>query len=314
MDALSAILRSLRLKSAMLSRAHLSGRWGVHTTGIPRVMIFHCVVAGRCFVRRDAEGNADARELVAGDIVMLARGDGHKLTSEPRGEVVPIRQIPMRLAGRVPLLEVGTKGAAETRLLCGTFVLDHPAQGSIVDLLPPLLVAKPDSEARRRWAEATISLLEQELLDDKATTEVTSLADSLLVYVLNASARQEGLDQRHEGLLAATRDEQIAPALALIHGDKTHNLTVAALAARVGMSRTRFFERFTDLVGEPPARYIARWRVYVAADLLRRKTLGTAEIAQRVGYSSEDALSKVFKRYLGVSPGEYRRAQASGTN
>jgi transcriptional regulator GlxA family with amidase domain len=109
------------------------------------------------------------------------------------------------------------------------------------------------------------------------------------------------------GLLAAARDEQIGRALALVHADPSQDWSAAELASKVGMSRTRFFDRFSELVGEPPARYVARWRVHAAADLLRHGSLSMMEVAEKVGYSSEDALARAFKRHVGVGPGEYRR-------
>jgi AraC-like DNA-binding protein len=307
MDAFAAVLRSLRLQSAIISRASLGGRWGVGTLGIPGAMIFHGVLAGRCLVSRDAEPDA-MRELRPGDIVVMTRGDSHRLVSERGAPIVPITSLPMHTAHGVPFLEWGS-GDARTRILCGTFALDHPAASTVVDLLPPILLAAADTAARRKWIDATLALLEEELAREGATANVTSLADSILVHVLTTSASAREAPQ--PGLIAAVSDEQLAPALAYIHAQPSRAGNVAKIAARVGMSRTRFFERFTELVGEPPARYITRWRVHAAADLLRRKTLSTQEVAEKVGYSSEDALTRVFRRYLGVSPSAYRRDRAA---
>jgi AraC-like DNA-binding protein len=306
MDALAAVLRSLRLKSAIISRANLGGRWGIGTLGIPGAMIFHGVLEGRCHVARDVEPDA-THELRTGDIVVLTRGDPHRLVSERGASVVPITSLPMHTPHGVPYLEWGS-GADRTRVLCGTFALDHPAASTVIDLLPSVLVAESDSAARRKWIDATLALLEEEIARRGATANVASLADSIFVHVLTSAATKEATAS---GLIAAVADEQLAPALAYIHAQPSRAGNVAKIAARVGMSRTRFFERFTELVGEPPARYITRWRVHAAADLLRRKSLSTQEVAEKVGYASEDALTRAFRRTLGVSPSAYRRGHAA---
>ena len=307
-DHLLGVLRSLRLRSAVLWGAHLTGRWGVHTDGLTgEVMMFHGVVEGRAFVRRDADGRAVTLE--AGDVIVLPRADAHAVTSEAGGHTVPITQLPRRPQGKLSTLDYGTRGDV-TRILCGTFELDHPAQQSVVSLLPGALVGSAGSPAARTWAQATLGLMREELEREGPTARTTSLADALLAHVLGEVAKRE--DAPSSGLLAAARDEQIGRALALVHADPSRDWSAADLAAKVGMSRTRFFDRFTELVGEPPARYIARWRVHAAADLLRRGTLSMLEVAEKVGYSSEDALARAFKRHVGVAPGEYRRTALGG--
>jgi transcriptional regulator GlxA family with amidase domain len=137
------------------------------------------------------------------------------------------------------------------------------------------------------------------------------LCDALFVHgVVTAAANEETASS----ILAAAKDPSIGRALALVHEDPSRDWSAPELASSVGMSRTQFFAKFTELVGEPPARYVARWRVQAAADLMRSRRLSTAEIAERVGYSSEDALARVFRRYLGMTPGQWRRQLDAGTS
>ncbi len=304
MDPLASVLRSLRLHSAMLWRAHLTGRWGVQTNGLPGgAMVFHGIIAGRAFLKRTEDGRSF--ELEPGDVAIVTLADAHTMTSELDGHALPILSLPVK-EGRLPILEHGTRGEL-TRILCGSFLLDHPARSSVLDLLPRVLRASPGAASKRTWALATLQLLEEEVERDGETARTTSLADSLLTHILSEAAALE--DSPPSGLLAAAKDEQIGRALALVHADPAEDWTAEKLAVKVGMSRTRFFDRFSELVGEPPARYIARWRVHAAADLLRRGalTMSMTEIAEKVGYSSEDALSRAFKRHIGIAPGEYRR-------
>jgi len=266
-------------------------------------MVFHGIAAGECYARRDADG--ETRHLGTGDVLVLTRGDAHTITSEPGGEGTPINHLPRKTEHGLALVHSGTAGA-ETRIVCGTFDLDHPAQSTVVGLLPPLITGKPQGDARRRWSMATVSLLEEELRAGSPSAHATSLADSLFVAALaDTAATATG----PSSLLAAARDERIGRALCFVHADPARDWSAATLGASVGMSRTRFFQRFTELVGEPPARYIARWRALIAADLLKKRTMSTTAVAEQVGYSDEDALAKVFKRYMGMTPAEYRRSE-----
>ena len=133
---------------------------------------------------------------------------------------------------------------------------------------------------------------------------VERLTDLLVLQTL----RHEAVDGSSvEGWLAAVRDERVGKALALMHASPGADWTVDQLASRCGMSRSRFYERFSTLVGEPPKRYLARWRANAAADLIRREDLSNAEAAEAVGYGSEQAFTAAFRRHLGVSPAAYRR-------
>jgi AraC-like DNA-binding protein len=299
-----AVLRSLRLTSALLSRSHFRGRWGVIGSSSTGKMIFHGVATGGSYAAR--EGDGEVFHLKEGDVVIFTRGCEHRMMSAPDVPVIRVTDVPRRRDGATPLFEMGRTGD-ETRLVCGTFRLDHPAHASVVELLPPVIVGRARTDARRRWSAATLSLIAEGLAGSEPMSEITSLADSLFVSALVEAAEHPS----PSGLFAAARDERIGRALALVHTEPATDWTAAKLAARVGMSRTRFFDLFAKLVGEPPARYVARWRALVAADLLRKKVLSTNEVAEHVGYCDEDALAKAFKRYMGMSPTEYRRMQTA---
>jgi transcriptional regulator GlxA family with amidase domain len=191
--------------------------------------------------------------------------------------------------------------------VCGTCSLDHPAAESVLELLPPIVVSRTSDPKRRSWTSATLTLLEQHVFDG-AVAASTNLTDSMFAYVLGEEAARPRAPA--QGLIAAARDPHVGKALSLVHRDPAAAWSAEKLAAAVGMSRTRFFGRFTELLGEPPAKYVARFRVLAAADLLRHERISTREIASRVGYGSEDALARAFKRHLGVTPGEYQRAHA----
>lgn len=203
------------------------------------------------------------------------------------------------------LLEHGGGGAA-TRIICGKFQLDHEGGSALMNLLPEVLHAPASGAAIAPWVDTTLRLLDGELDREEPGIDamLARLTDVLFVQVLR---RHFAASNSARGFIAAVQDPAIGRALAMVHDDPGGPWSAAQLGARVGLSRTRFFERFTELVGEPPARYVARWRVQTATDLMRRQGLSTAQVAERVGYASEDAFTKVFKRHVGVSPSVYRR-------
>jgi transcriptional regulator GlxA family with amidase domain len=203
-------------------------------------------------------------------------------------------------------------GGEETFIICGTFAMDHAASDSFLSLLPRVLHVRDPQAGIATWIESTLALMEKEIASARPGVDsvLGRLADVLFVQVMRASLST--LPQERAGWLAALHDPQIGRALALLHGSPGERWTAESLARRVGLSRSSFFERFTRLVGEAPAQYLARWRILSAADLMDRTRLGTAELADRVGYGSEDAFARAFKKHFGVTPGQYRaRASAA---
>ena len=302
MDTLDGILRSVRLETSLLSRARYGAPWAVVTKGAPHP-IFHAIVHGDCVLLR--RGSAPL-SLVEGDVALLPAGGPHTMASRTGLDPVPVPSLFRRAGGRVRSIEHGGPGR-ECRIICGSFRLDHQAASWLMGQLPELIHMRAREEAQRQWIVSTLAMLDQELRRDEpgGATMAARLTDLLVVQALRHHATYDA-DSR-DGWLAAVRDERVAKALALIHQEPGADWTVPKLAAQVGMSRTRFFARFSKLVGEPPARYLARWRASTAADLLRRRDVSTAELAELVGYASESAFTTVFRRYVGLSPAEYRR-------
>lgn len=302
----------MRLKSTLLSRARLAVPFSVESRGLSSV-IFHAVVAGECWIRTSSA--RDAHHLVAGDVAIVGKQQPHVIAAPADGEPISLATLSASSrAGGVPLIELGHSSSA-TRIVCGTIELGHPASASLASLLPPLLPLRAQQGPRASFLRSTLALLEAELDADEPGVEAiaTRLVDSIVVMAIRRASLAGELASGEVGWLAAATDPHVGKAIALIHERAAHNWTAAELAAEVGLSRSKLYEQFSRLVGEPPARYLGRWRVYRAAELLGEDQLSVLEVAERVGYSSEDALSRAFKRFMGATPSQYRRALVSET-
>lgn len=305
MDALTDVLRAVRLGGTVFARAEVCSPWAVHTTGAP-TGIFHAIVRGSAICI--PAGDAAPIHLAAGDVVLLPHGDGHTMCDSLATPAVPIRERITKVEGEdVGQLRIAGDGPATT-ILCGSFALERGGAHPLLGVLPRVLLVRGDDGPLSEWVGTTLRMMAREL-DERspgAETVITRMTDLLMVYALRAHIARLGPGQG--GWMGGLKDPQVGRALAVIHRQPRDPWDVPSLAARAGMSRSGFSARFTELVGEPPAQYLTRWRIHLAERALRSEPATVAEIASRVGYGSEVAFSKAFKRFTGSPPGEYRRA------
>ena len=307
-DALTQILRSLRVESGLISRGRFTSPWAVHTGALP-CAVFHAVLEGGCTLQRD--GEVRSVTLSPGELVVVTRGDAHTVSDGSGAPAASIRALPSRVEGGLAVVSHGGDGAL-SRVLCGRFDLGHAAAQTLGELLPPLIVIRRQHARVVEWLETTLELIAYELDHRRPGSDeiLSRLTDILFVQIVRTYALS--LSPGEGGWLGAIHDPQITRALALIHGRPEERWTAASLARQVGMSRSSFYARFTELVHEPPSRYLTSWRMRRAAELLRDPALSTAALAEQVGYGSEDAFSRAFRRTLGVTPSEYRRQHLAG--
>jgi AraC-like DNA-binding protein len=301
-DLISQVLRVVRVRSTVYCRSSLGAPWGfgVRAHGNPA---FHVVTEGSCWL--DVDGAAGQIALTAGDLVVLPAGPRHRMRDDPATAAIALDDI---LAARAPeerrSVRYGGPGPT-TGLLCGGFALEgngHP----ILRALPPVIVVRGADGRPVPWLEALLALLSTEAAAPAPGAEeiLTRLADAMLTQVLRG-ALAELQSAEGDGLLAL-RDPQVAAAIELIHRRPQHAWTVGELATQVALSRSAFSARFSGMVGESPKRYVTQTRLAQAAALLRSNDTPIAEVAQKIGYSSEFSFAKAFKRTFGVSPGSYR--------
>lgn len=305
-DPLGEALHVLRLRGTFYSRCEFTAPWGLVLPALPGSLMFHVVTAGRCWLEVEGE---ESRLLQPGDLGLVPHGEGHRLASEPGVRGVALFDLPREEAGeRYEILRMGGGGAATT-LICGTVAFDHPAARRLVDLLPRTIAVDGWSSPELEWVASTLRFMAAEAreLRPGGETVITRLADILVIQAIRAWIASD--PAARTGWVGALQDPQIGRAIALIHRDPARPWTVASLAFEVAMSRSAFAARFTELVGEPPLQYVTRWRMHVAQTWLTEEDATVGELALRLGYQSEAAFSRAFKRFMGVAPGTVRRAR-----
>jgi AraC-like DNA-binding protein len=303
-DPLGEALHTLRMSGAFYCRSELTEPWGLTLPPLPGYLWFHVVTSGRFSL--DA-GDGEPTTLHSGDLALVTQGAGHRLGSDPEAPAPGILELPREeVSDRYEILRHGG-GGAPTRLMCGAVRFDHPAARNLVALLPEVIYLDAASTPEVAWMQATLALIAAETKQPRPGGEavITRLADVLVIQAIRWWIETDPTAQ--EGWLGALRDRQIGRALSMIHGDPARAWTVAALADELAMSRSAFAARFTELVGEPVMHYVTRWRMRVAVSALRDDGATVAELAHRLGYRSEAAFARAFKRVIGVAPGSVRR-------
>ncbi len=304
-DPLGEALHVLRMSGSFYSRCVFTAPWGLDLPPMPNALMIHIVTAGDPWLEVDG---VEPRVLHPGDLALVPHGDGHRLASAPGFPGIRLFDLPSQgLSERYEVLRIEGGGAA-TGLVCGTIRFDHPAAHHLIEVLPRVITVAAAQSAQSRWIQSTVRFLATEAreLRPGGETVITRLADVLVIQAIRSWIEHDPAAQT--GWLGALRDRQIGQAIALIHRDPAHDWSVARLAHEVAMSRSAFAARFADLVGETPMHYVTRWRMHVAATWLREDGAALADLALRLGYRSEAAFSRAFKRIIGVPPGEVRRS------
>jgi len=305
-DPLGEALHALRMSGVFCCRSEATAPWGVAMPPMAGCAMFHVVTEGQCWIETP---DAPARRLRPGDFVLVPHGHGHRLVSEPGGHADDLFALPREFtSGRYEVLRFDGGGAA-CGLVCGAVKFEDPAARRLIALLPPMLWIEAGEAP---WMQATLQHLAAEARQMRPGGEavVTRLADILIIQAIRAWMAHD--TTARTGWLGALQDRAIGAALAAIHRDPARDWTLVSLAATAAMSRSAFAARFTQLVGVPAMQYVAQWRMQVAHTRLAEHGGAIPEVAEGVGYQSEAAFSRAFKRHQGMAPGEVvRRARAA---
>jgi AraC-like DNA-binding protein len=302
-DPLGEALHFLRMSGIIYCRAEFTAPWGLALPAMKDCLMFHVVTSGRCWL--EVEG-AEHRLLRSGDLALVPHGQGHRLTSEPGTPAARLFDLPReRISERYETLRHGGGGAA-TSMVGGAVRFDHPAAYQLIKLLPKMICIEASNSPHMEWLQSMLRFMAAEAaaLRPGGETVITRLADIMVIQAIRAWIDQDPAAQT--GWLGALQDKKIGRAISLVHRDTRRAWTVASLATEFAMSRSAFAARFSELVGEPPMHYLARWRMHIALTSLKEDRVSLGEVAIRLGYRSEAAFSRAFKRVIGVSPGAAR--------
>ncbi|SRR6266496_555833 len=323
MDAFSEILTGVKLNGALFFNADFSAPWGFAAPasqmlapalapGAPHLVIYHFVIEGHA-VARTADGQSITLE--PGDVVIFPHGDPHLISSgagstEPQQTSEVVRKV---MAHDLTALRAGG-GGETTRFVCGFMACDPRLSRPILNGLPRMFKVNVRTDRSGHWLESSILHLVEEAGSGSVGSEamLAKLSEALFVDTLRRYVAS--LPERQTGWLAGARDPVVGKCLALMHSRADHPWTLADLANEVGLSRSALSERFTRYLSEPPMSYLTRWRLQLAARALATTPKGVAEIAADVGYESEAAFNRAFKREFGLPPAQYRREQRKSSN
>jgi AraC-like DNA-binding protein len=324
-DAFSQILSGLKLNGALFFSAEFTAPWGL-TTAPPDVLVDEFAVHAEHLLIYHflIEGTAVAQlidgpkvELTAGDVVVFPNASQHHMTSgRVAVESFPNYGISAKIRSRdlTPLRAGG--GGPTSRFVCGYLTCDPHLCRPILQGLPPVFKVNIRTDRSGKWLESSIMHLLEETASGHAGTEamLAKLSETLFIDTLRRYV--ESLPEQQMGWLAGARDPIVGKSLGLMHSRIAYAWTIADLADEVGISRSALVERFTRYLSEPPMTYLTRWRLQLAARSLEKTSRGVAEIAADIGYESEAAFNRAFKREFGTPPGRYRsdrRSLAAGT-
>jgi len=310
-DPLGEALHSLRMSGTFYCRSELSAPWGLSLPVEKDCLSFHVVTSGGCWL--EVEG-ADPLFLRPGDLALVPHSEGHCLSSELNVPALPLKEFNFEMVSERYCILRHRGGGATTRLVCGEVRFGHPAARHLLELLPRVIHVEASSSPQMDWMQSTLRLMAAEAMELRpgGETVITRLADILVIQAIRSWIQEDPTAQT--GWLRALQDKHLGRAIMLIHRNPEHPWTVASLASEAAMSRSAFAARFTELVGEPAMHYVARWRMHLALTRLKEDRVTLAELASSLGYQSEAAFSRAFKRFIGVSPGAVRRSEAPTSN
>ena len=316
-STLDTALDRLRLEGAIFLRGEYSEAWayesptgemmaGLLRPGRDRLLYFHIIASGRCWVALEG---GEKHWADAGDVVVLPYGHQHRMGGSTDAECVSVLELMSPPPWtEFPVVRHGA-GGARTDVICGYLDVEDPLFDPALAALPPIFVVRPTGAAKP-WVESSLRyVLEATEGGDADSRLLTTLPGIVLAEVLRLHlASAPGADH---GWLAALRDPVLAPALAELHRAPARKWTVADLAAAANVSRSLLDERFRQLLGRSPIRYLTDWRLHLAKDLLATTDLGISAIARRVGYEADEAFSRAFKRAYGAAPAHWRADQTA---
>jgi AraC-like DNA-binding protein len=318
-DVLSDVLRAVRLTGAIFFDVEATAPWVAETPpGVKigssvmpdaeHVIMFHAITSGGCWAEL-LDGSVSPFRVSAGDIVVLPMGDPHVFCTAPGMRATPDLAMYRRPTDRqLPTyIEKFDGGGERTRFVCGYLGCDARPFNPVLQALPRILLARGAEGAPAMTQLIRMAVDETATRRTGGETVLSKVAELMFVDVVRRHV--DTLPKESGGWLSGLRDKHIGAALALMHGRPAEAWTLERLAQGAGLSRSSFADRFVHFVQDSPMHYLTRWRMQLAARLLERPGIGVAQVAAEVGYESEAAFNRAFKKYVGAPPGAWRRGR-----
>lgn len=315
MDPITDIFQTMHVTAFGLHRLEATAPWGlrqerkaeeeVRFSGkdLPTDLAHFAMLArGNCWL--SVEDVPDPIPLTGGDCFLLARGTSIVMRDSPRTRPrLSFQEIGQRARSQVA--HYGG-GGAPTTIVCGSLSFDRASLKPITQLLPRFILVKAD-QARTLALHTTMQALASEMIDQVPGSEIVAnrLAEVLFIQILRAHIASA--PELNRGWLRAIFDPQMGTALSAVHANVDAPWTVESMAASAGMSRSAFAARFKEILGQTPLEYVTEWRMQKAIGILKQRDKKLPDVARLVGYESDAAFSKAFKRVVGTNPGEYLR-------
>ncbi|HZW08468.1 MAG TPA: AraC family transcriptional regulator [Phycisphaerales bacterium] len=306
MDVLTDVMQTLRVRSHLYGRAEFTAPWGISVPREPGHAGFFVISRGSCWLETD--GLENPAPLAGGDFVFFPHGGPYRLRDALDSPVTAVEEIESVEDSRGRVCTAGG-GGAPTSAVWGCFEFEDGGRNPLIESLPPVIHLTAEAGPSVQWLQSTLQFVTSEISSGLpgAETVANRLTDILFVHAIRAhisGCAAHGC--RANGWLRALADPKIGGALRLIHQTPQNDWTVDSLARAVAMSRSAFAAKFTTLVGESPLRYVTAWRMCKATDMLLRGD-PISVIARTVGYDTDAAFGKAFKKHVGLAPGEFRR-------
>lgn len=306
-DPLASLLNMVRMQSVFYTHSELSAPWGFELPPIAESLMFHLIVEGSCFVNIAGE----QIQLEKGDYLMLPHGRGHKMYDQPGSACPGFFDLPVQsLSEHFETLAYGGSGP-KTTLLCGAVSLNNPVAGRLLAMMPSMIKISAHSDDMTQHLQQLFLMLADETIHENVGGEVviTRLADILVILAIRAWLAS--VKEQDHGWLGAMADAGLRKAILAIHQFPDQAWTVESLAAEAGMSRTSFSEKFKKMLGETPLSYLTKWRMDLAKDKLLFTEESVLSIALSLGYQSEAAFSRAYKKISGRAPSHTRKQLSS---
>lgn len=308
MDLLSNILSHMQLKGTLYFRTSFTSPWGVRVPPLGNVARFHFAHKGGCYVR--IEGEDEPLLVEQGDLVIIMQGAAHTLYCDPTSELdaLALDEVLEKsgFTGKGTLVYGETGTDKETQLICGHFAFDDNARHPLISALPSSILVKNYGEASGRWIENTLRVIGAEAGNLNLGSDLIALKMSEVIFAQVLRAYLQSASSHHP-VLAGYADPNIVRALEAVHEKPGFSWSLEELCSLAGMSRTSFASRFTACVSMTPMEYITYWRMQIARRMLIDTGLAIIEVAEKVGYHSEAAFGRVFKKHFNQAPATYRR-------